>query len=147
MEQEISYACQKYTYNKARRGCDSMEKNIAKHVLADVLMITHAAKGEREARLMYELLRGSYRSRKMEWHEECLQAAWEQYNYWLQSNNRLDLPVRSQPARHPSNSVKYLYPIRLEKRGHNEWEFAWPSELLNLTLAGTPSTEINKRHN
>lgn len=109
-----------------------MEKNVAKHVLADVFLITHKAKGERETRAMYELLRRSYRSRQMEWHEECLKMAWEQYRYWLQSNSTIKPSTQLRKSRAPKKPPELSYPIRLEKRGHNEWEFAWPSEILNL---------------
>jgi len=110
-----------------------MERNVAKHVLADVLLITHGAKGEREAKAMYELLKRSYRSRQMEWHEECLQSAWEQYKYWLQSNSSFKIPDRQKPGSHlRKENTDLFYPIRLEKRGRSEWEFAWPSEVLNL---------------
>ncbi|WP_347488419.1 tetratricopeptide repeat protein [Desulfoscipio sp. XC116] len=111
-----------------------MERNVAKHVLADVFLITHGAKGEQETRVMYELLRRSYRLRQMVWHEECLQAAWEQYKYWLHSNSSFKIPVRSKPkSRLRKKYTEPFYPIRLEKRGRLEWEFAWPSEVLNLT--------------
>lgn len=114
------------------QGCDGMERNVAKHVLADVLLVTHGAKGEQEARIMYELLRRSYRARHMEWHEECLQSAWEQYRYWLQSNSAFKIPGRQPPVNRRKKDTDSLYPIRLEKRGRNEWEFAWPGEVLNL---------------
>ncbi len=107
-----------------------MEKNVAKHVLADILLVTHGAKGEQEARLMYELLRRSYHSRQMKWHEECLLEAWEQYKHWLQSNSAFNLPAMVQSESH--HPPECFYPIRLEKRGRKEWEFAWPSEVLNL---------------
>ncbi|AGL03066.1 tetratricopeptide repeat protein [Desulfoscipio gibsoniae] len=118
---------------KDMQGCDGMERNIAKHVLADVFMVTHNAKGRLETKAIYELLKRSYRSRQMEWHEECLQSAWEQYQYWLKSGNSSKIPARQQPgSRLRKKDAGYSYPIRLEKRGRNEWEFAWPSEMLNL---------------
>lgn len=110
-----------------------MEKNVAKHVLADVLWVTHKARGARETRAMYELLIRSYRSRQMDWHEECLQMAWEQYKQWLRPGNRLKLPSEQQCSSLTLKKNQNLpYPIRLEKRGRGEWEFAWPSIILTL---------------
>lgn len=116
-----------------RKDVNKMEKNVAKHVLADVLWVTHEARGQREAKTMYELLLRSYRSRHMEWHEECLQMAWEQYNHWVK-NSSAGRPVERQKGRNRSGIriTEPPYPIRLEKRGHSEWEFAWPGEVLNL---------------
>ncbi|SFQ94990.1 tetratricopeptide repeat protein [Desulfoscipio geothermicus] len=110
-----------------------MEKNVVKHVLADVFLITHNAKGERDTMALYELLRRSYRSRQMDWHEECLQMAWEQYRYWLLSSSAGPAGYGQQRKGRTRKKTRELsYPIRLEKRGRNEWEFAWPSEVLSL---------------
>jgi len=110
-----------------------MEKNVVKQVLADMFWLAGQARGEREARELYELLLRSYQSRHMDWHAECLRAAWDQYEQWLHS---LQGPRLSQfPKRKTwprSKKILPPYPIRLEKRGRNEWEFAWPGEMLNL---------------
>lgn len=109
-----------------------MEKNVAKHVLADVLWVTHETRGQREAKTIYELLLKSYRARHMIWHEECLQLAWEQYNHWMGNNGDCGPVERSKRKKHSGGKPSTPpYPIRLEKRGRSEWEFAWPGEVLN----------------
>jgi len=42
-----------------------MEKNVVKQVLADMFWVAGQARGEREARELYELLLRSYQSRQM----------------------------------------------------------------------------------
>ncbi|HBX24236.1 MAG TPA: hypothetical protein DEF34_11495 [Desulfotomaculum sp.] len=111
-----------------------MEKNVVKQVLADMFWVTGQARGEREARELYELLLRSYQSRQMNWYEECLRAAWEQYEQWFCSLQ--EPPLSHSPKRRTwprRKKIPHPYPIRLEKRGRNEWEFAWPGEMLNLT--------------
>lgn len=117
----------------ANRGCEVMEKNVVKHVLADMFWVTGEARGERETRNLFELLLRSYRSRQMDWHEECLLAAWDQYEQW-QHSLKGHRSSRTSKRRVWSRKKKepQPYPIRLEKRGRNEWEFAWPGELLGL---------------
>ncbi|WP_027364598.1 tetratricopeptide repeat protein [Desulfotruncus alcoholivorax] len=110
-----------------------MEKNVAKHVLADVLWVTHQSRGHREAKAIYDLLKRSYRARQLDWHEECLQLAWEQYRHWVSSGSANELNDFKRKGHHNKKPSNLAYPIRLEKRGRNEWEFAWPGEVLNLS--------------
>lgn len=110
-----------------------MEKNVAKHVLADVLWVTHQSRGHREAKSIYDLLWRSYRARRMEWHEECLQLAWTQYRHWVNTGSPKRINEVIQRGRQNHKQSNLAYPIRLEKRGRNEWEFAWPGEVLSLS--------------
>lgn len=118
-------------YNKylSDRDVIVVEKNIARHVLADALWITHGTRGAGEAKALYDNLRRSYLSRKLQWYAECLEDAWKQYCYWAKKG------ASYKPGRqmnfNPEN-ITPPYPIRLEKRGRKEWEFAWPSDVLEL---------------
>lgn len=110
-----------------------MEKNVVKQVLADLFWVAGQARGEREARELYELLLRSYQSRQMDWYEECLRAAWDQYEQWIRSLQGPQLSHSPKRRTWPRRKkIPVPYPIRLEKRGRNEWEFAWPGEMLNL---------------
>lgn len=105
---------------------------MVKHVLADIFRVTGKARGKRETRALFELLLHSYQSRQMDWHRECLLAAWEQHEQWQCSQPGGPAPETINHKRAGEKKEPRVYPIRLEKRGRNEWEFAWPGELLAL---------------
>lgn len=113
-----------------------MEKNVTGHVLADLLWVIRESRGLGAAQSLYNLLYHSYQARQMDWHAQCLDLAWQRYCRWEQSGT--DAITYSEPDKSSLTSrpgAKPVYPIRLERRGKWEWEFAWPGEMLNLMPA------------
>lgn len=110
-----------------------MERNLNVHVLADLLWVISEGRGLDAAQSLYNLLRLSYQARQMDWHAQCLDLAWQRYSSWEQSGP--DAITYLEPANSSKidrSRVKPAYPIRLERRGKWEWEFAWPGEMLKL---------------
>lgn len=110
-----------------------MEKNIAKHIFTDVLWVMHEARGAAEAKVTFELLKNYYQSQNLVWHLECLELAKEQYRHWVRATGATQSGRKEKRGtRSRKNTPPNPHPIRLEKRGRNEWEFVWPSEVLDL---------------
>lgn len=111
-----------------------MEKNAAGYLLADMLWVVRESRGPGAARSLHELLRRSYSSRQMDWHTQCLDLAWKRYSQWERSGPERTAGQLAGKAKRITSHAgeKPNYPIRLEKRGRLEWEFAWAGDILNL---------------
>lgn len=108
-----------------------MERNVIGHVLADLLWVIRESRGSGAAQSLYNLLRYSYQARQMDWHSQCLDLAWQRYCHWEQSGQGTITPGKALLTTRRAG-VKPVYPIRLERRGKWEWEFAWPGDMLKL---------------
>ena len=111
-----------------------MERNVTGHVLADLLWVVRESRGLGAAESLYKLLRHSYQARQMDWHSQCLDLAWQRYCHWDQSGpDAVTIPEAGKASLTTRRAgVKPVYPIRLERRGKREWEFAWPGDMLKL---------------
>jgi tetratricopeptide (TPR) repeat protein len=70
----------------------------------------------------------------MDWHAQCLDLAWKRYDQWEKSGPERFAGQLASKAKRITRRTgeKPGYPIRLEKRGRREWEFAWAGDVLKL---------------